>query len=67
MVKLLADVGTGGAAYQDKTLWNLPCKRLQCDESHGDLQIFCIWWVLDRTAITRCKEFRRWETGRARG
>jgi IS1 family transposase len=32
VVKLLADVGTACAAYQDKTLRNLPCKRVQCDE-----------------------------------
>lgn len=32
VVKLLADVGAACAAYQDKTLRKLPCKRLQCDE-----------------------------------
>ncbi len=32
IVKLLKDVGTACGAYQDKTLRNLPCKRLQCDE-----------------------------------
>lgn len=32
VVKLLADVGAGCAAYQDKTMRNLSCKRLQCDE-----------------------------------
>ena len=32
VVKLLAEVGLACAAYQDKTLRNLPCKRLQCDE-----------------------------------
>ena len=32
VVKLLADVGAACAAYQDKTLRNLPCKRIQCDE-----------------------------------
>lgn len=32
VVKLLADVGAGCAAYQDRTLRNLPCKRVQCDE-----------------------------------
>lgn len=30
--KLLADVGAACAAYQDKALRNLPCKRIQCDE-----------------------------------
>jgi hypothetical protein len=32
VVKLLADVGKACAAYQDKTLRNLPCKNIQCDE-----------------------------------
>ena len=32
VVKLLADVGTACAAYQDNALRNLPCKRVQCDE-----------------------------------
>src|SRR5262249_1585671 len=32
VVKLLADVGAGCAAYQDRTLRNLSCKRIQCDE-----------------------------------
>lgn len=32
VVKLLADVGAACAAYQDKTLRNLPCKRVECDE-----------------------------------
>src|SRR5688500_2968374 len=32
VVKLLADVGTACAAYQDKVLRNLPCKAIQCDE-----------------------------------
>ena len=32
VVKLLADVGAACAAYQDKALRNLPCKRIQCDE-----------------------------------
>jgi IS1 family transposase len=32
VVKLLADVGTACAEYQNKTLRNLPCKRIQCDE-----------------------------------
>lgn len=32
VVKLLADVGTACAAYQDMVLRNLPCKRIQCDE-----------------------------------
>lgn len=32
VAKLLADVGAACAEYQDKTLRNLPCKRVQCDE-----------------------------------
>jgi IS1 family transposase len=32
VVKLLADVGAACAVYQDKTLRNLPCKRIRCDE-----------------------------------
>lgn len=32
IVKLLADLGTVCVAYQDKTLRDLPCKRIQCDE-----------------------------------
>lgn len=32
VTKLLVDAGTACAEYQDKTLRNLSCKRLQCDE-----------------------------------
>jgi IS1 family transposase len=32
VTKLLVDVGAACAQYQDKTLRNLPCKRIQCDE-----------------------------------
>lgn len=32
VTKLLVDVGTACAAYQDKALRNLPCKRVQVDE-----------------------------------
>ena len=32
VVKLLADVGSACLDYQDKTLHNLTCKRIQCDE-----------------------------------
>jgi len=32
IVKLLAEVAEVCSAYQDKTLRNLPCKRVQCDE-----------------------------------
>jgi IS1 family transposase len=32
VTKLLVDVGTASADYQDRTLVNLKCKRIQCDE-----------------------------------
>lgn len=32
IVKLLVDVGTACAAYQDKVIRNSHCKRVQCDE-----------------------------------
>src|SRR5690242_16362593 len=32
IVKLLVDAGQACSAYQDRTLRNLPCKRLQLDE-----------------------------------
>jgi len=32
VTKLLVDVGSACADYQDKTLRNLTCKRIQCDE-----------------------------------
>jgi len=32
VVKLLAEVGKACAEYQNKTLRNLPCKNIQCDE-----------------------------------
>lgn len=32
VVKLLVDLGMACAEYQDKTLRNLQCKRIQCDE-----------------------------------
>src|SRR5712692_8807020 len=32
IVKLLAEIGTACAEYQDKAFRNLPCKRVQCDE-----------------------------------
>jgi IS1 family transposase len=32
VVKLLVDLGSACARYQDETLRNLPCRRLQCDE-----------------------------------
>lgn len=37
VVKLLIDVGKACAEYQNQTLRNLPCKRLQCDE----IWVFC--------------------------
>jgi IS1 family transposase len=32
ILKLLADLGTACAGYQDRTIRNLTCKRIQCDE-----------------------------------
>lgn len=32
VTKLLVDVGSACAEYQDQALHNLPCKRVQCDE-----------------------------------
>jgi IS1 family transposase len=32
VIKLLRDVGAACLEYQDKTMRNLPCKKLQCDE-----------------------------------
>jgi IS1 family transposase len=32
IVKLLAEIGQACAEYQDKSLRDLPCKRIQCDE-----------------------------------
>src|SRR4029077_18226400 len=32
VLKLLPQIGKACAEYQDKTLRNLPCKRIQCDE-----------------------------------
>ena len=32
VVKLLVELGAACAKYQDETMRNLPCKRLQCDE-----------------------------------
>jgi len=32
VLKLLAEVGEACAAYQDRVMRNLPCKKLQCDE-----------------------------------
>ena len=32
VIRLLSDVGRACAEHQDKTLRNLPCKRIQCDE-----------------------------------
>ncbi|MGH7227652.1 MAG: IS1 family transposase [Nitrospiraceae bacterium] len=35
ILKLLADLGTACARYQDEKLRNLPCKRIQADEIHS--------------------------------
>jgi IS1 family transposase len=33
IVKLIAELGPACAAYMDRTFRNLPCKRIQCDET----------------------------------
>jgi hypothetical protein len=33
LIKLLEDAGQAFSEYQDRTLMNLPCKRLQVDEA----------------------------------
>ncbi len=52
ILKLLVDLGDACAAYQSKTLVNLPCKRIQCDE---------IWSFI---GSKRKEHFRRKEGGR---
>src|SRR5687767_8516203 len=32
VLKLLAEIGEAALDYQQRTLVNLPCKRIQCDE-----------------------------------
>ena len=32
ILKLIADVGAACKAYHDSTVWNLNCKRIECDE-----------------------------------
>src|SRR5881275_1893519 len=32
VVKLLVELGAACSAYQDEAMWNLSCRRLQCDE-----------------------------------
>lgn len=54
ILKLLAEVGTAVLDYQRKTLINLPCKRIQCDE---------IWSFIG----TKEKNVPRDEKGRGRG
>ncbi len=42
VIKLLARIGQACAEYQDKTLRNLPCKRIQCDE------IWSFWYAKEK-------------------
>lgn len=35
VLKLLEDVGTACAEYQDKAFRDLPCKRIEVDEMHS--------------------------------
>lgn len=50
VVKLLKDLGKACLEYQDKTLVNLPCKRIQCDE---------IWSFCERQNLTMRMSMRR--------
>lgn len=50
VTKLLVDVGTACAEYQDRHLRNLPCKRVQCDE----IWAFC--YAKERNASEEMKE-----------
>ncbi len=49
VTKLLVDVGTACAAYQDKALRNLTCKRIQCDE------IWAFVYAMSKNAPDRIK------------
>jgi IS1 family transposase len=51
ITKLLVDVGTACAVYQDKTLRNLTCKRIQCDE----IWSFCYAKAKNATPEMRAK------------
>jgi IS1 family transposase len=50
VTKLLLDVGTAAAEYQDRHLRNLPCKRIQCNE----IWAFC--YAKERNASQEMKE-----------
>lgn len=49
VTKLLVDVGSACAEFQDKTLRNLPCKRVQCDE------IWSFVYAKDKNATAEMK------------
>src|SRR6266849_1636676 len=46
VVKLLIDAGTACSEYQDKTLCDLACRRIQCDE------IWCFVGCKEKNATT---------------
>jgi lambda repressor-like predicted transcriptional regulator len=50
VTKLLVDVGAACADYQNATLRNLPCKRIQCDEIWG----FCYAKERTKNQVARC-------------
>lgn len=47
VLKLLADVGQACAAYQDRVMVSLPCKRVDCDE---------IWSFVGASPALSCGE-----------
>ena len=49
ILRLLADLGTACAMYQDETLRNLPCKRVQADE------IWSFYFVKDKNLSEEMK------------
>src|SRR5437867_5152715 len=49
VTKLLVDVGSASADYQDKTLRNLKCKRIQCDE------IWCFCYAKEKNVPEKKK------------
>ena len=53
VAKLLLDLGSACTKYQDETLRNLPCRRLQCDE------IWSFVGAKDKNISTAEQEFGR--------
>lgn len=53
VAKLLVDVGTACAEYQDKAFRGLTCKRLQCDEIHS-------WVGAKERNVKKAKKAQGW-------